>query len=106
MRARHAERETGWATRQSEKENQHAGCRFKPISLQHDSIKEFRLIEMFQQRSKQAFSDWWNLPESEEDFEEAALRACRLVIAGDPRVGKVPNSRAPKVPRKKVRVLS
>jgi hypothetical protein len=27
------------------------------------------------------------------DFEEAALRACELVVAGDPRIGKVPKSR-------------
>ena len=27
------------------------------------------------------------------DFEHAALRACQLVAAGDPRIGKVPKTR-------------
>ncbi len=33
---------------------------------------------------------WQNLPETADDFEESALRACALVRAGDPRIGKVP----------------
>ena len=33
---------------------------------------------------------WQNLPEADDDFEDAALRACALVRAGDPRIGKVP----------------
>ena len=40
---------------------------------------------------------WQVLPTDASDFEEAALRACEMVIAGDPRIGKVPKSRrAPK----------
>jgi hypothetical protein len=30
------------------------------------------------------------------DFEEAALRACELIVARDLRIGKVPKSRAKK----------
>jgi len=33
---------------------------------------------------------WQVLPADAEDFEEAALRACELILAGDPRIGKVP----------------
>jgi len=33
---------------------------------------------------------WQVLPADAQDFEEAALRACELVLAGDPRIGKVP----------------
>jgi hypothetical protein len=33
---------------------------------------------------------WQVLPAETPDFEEAALRACELVLAGDPRIGKVP----------------
>jgi len=33
---------------------------------------------------------WQVLPADAADFEEAALRACELVIAKDPRIGKVP----------------
>jgi hypothetical protein len=36
---------------------------------------------------------WQILPASAPDFEEAALRACEFIIAGDPRIGKVPASR-------------
>ena len=36
---------------------------------------------------------WQVLPADAPDFEEAALRACELVLAGDPRIGKVPGER-------------
>ncbi len=36
--------------------------------------------------------DWQVLASDTPDFEEAALRACELVLAGDPRIGKVPKS--------------
>jgi hypothetical protein len=40
---------------------------------------------------------WQILPSDAEDFEEAALRACELVLARDPRIGKIPKSRRRKV---------
>ena len=36
---------------------------------------------------------WQVLPADAPDFEEAALRACELIVAGDPRIGKVPGAR-------------
>jgi len=36
---------------------------------------------------------WQVLPADAPDFEQAALRACELVAAGDPRIGKVPKPR-------------
>ncbi|WP_438040880.1 hypothetical protein [Sorangium sp. So ce128] len=36
---------------------------------------------------------WQVLPAEAPDFEEAALRACALIEAGDPRIGKVPGER-------------
>src|SRR5882724_7991206 len=36
---------------------------------------------------------WQVLPADAPDFEEAALRACEFIIAGDNRIGKVPASR-------------
>ncbi len=33
---------------------------------------------------------WQILPADAPDFEETALRACELVMAGDPRIGKIP----------------
>lgn len=36
---------------------------------------------------------WQVLPADAPDYEAAALRACELVLAGDPRIGKVPGER-------------
>lgn len=66
----------------------------------HASLRE----ELPSLRSIAIFGDgvtgWQNLPETADDFEESALRACALVRAGDPRIGKVP---AKKRPKKKAR---
>ena len=35
-------------------------------------------------------TSWQVLPADAPDFEESALAACELVLAGDPRIGKVP----------------
>jgi hypothetical protein len=64
-------------------------------SLQQ-AFPELRPIEMFQREGRDGFSGWMNLPEDEEGFEEAVLRICTLVIGGDPRIGKVPKSKARK----------
>jgi hypothetical protein len=40
-----------------------------------------------------AVTGWQNLPVDAPDFEEAAMRACELVAAGDERIGKVPGRR-------------
>ncbi len=42
---------------------------------------------------------WQVLPSDAPDFEESALHACELIIAGDPRIGKVPKSRVKKPKR-------
>jgi hypothetical protein len=36
---------------------------------------------------------WQILPADSPDFEEAAVRACELVLAGDPRIGKTPKEK-------------
>jgi hypothetical protein len=43
---------------------------------------------------------WQVLPADAPDFEEAALRACDLILARDPRIGKVPGARAGRGPRR------
>jgi hypothetical protein len=40
-----------------------------------------------------AVTSWQVLPARSADFEESVLRACAMVCAGDPRIGKVPQSR-------------
>jgi hypothetical protein len=60
----------------------------------HESLRR----EFPNMRSVQAFgkevTEWQVLPADAPDFEEAALRACELVLARDPRIGKVPKPRA------------
>jgi len=67
----------------------------------HDSLRRdfpnMRSIEVL----GNAVTGWQVLPADAPDFEEAALRACELVIARDPRIGKVPKS--PKTPTTKPR---
>lgn len=41
-----------------------------------------------------AVTGWQVLPAASEGFEEAVLLACGLVLAGDPRIGKIPKAKA------------
>ncbi|HUB03404.1 MAG TPA: hypothetical protein VL983_11975 [Terriglobales bacterium] len=43
---------------------------------------------------------WQVLPTEAPDFESSALRACELVLAGDPRIGKVPGAKKAKLKTK------
>jgi hypothetical protein len=38
-------------------------------------------------------TNWQNLPVDSPDFEEAAMRACELILASDPRIGKTPSAK-------------
>lgn len=62
-------------------------------SEHHESLRrEFprmRSIRVFGKKPTQ----WQVLPADDPDFETAALRACRLILARDPRIGKVPKTR-------------
>lgn len=71
----------------------------------HDSLRRdfpnMRSIEVL----GNGVTGWQVLPADAPDFEEAALRACEFVIAGDLRIGKIPKSRrtpAAKPKRKKL----
>ena len=59
----------------------------------HESLKRdfpnMRSIEVFGKE----VTGWQVLPADTSDFEEAAMRACEMVIARDPRIGKVPKPR-------------
>jgi len=59
-------------------------------SLQRDfpNMRSIRVVG-------EKLTGWQVLPADAPDFEEAALRACECVVAGDPRIGKVPASRRP-----------
>jgi hypothetical protein len=51
-------------------------------------------------RSIQVFgtevTGWQVLPADAADFEEAALRACELIVRRDPRIGKIPKAKKAK----------
>ena len=67
----------------------------------HQSLRrEFPNMRSIQVFRKQV-TDWQVLPVDAPDFESAALRACELVLAGDPRIGKVPGARTSKSGPKK-----
>jgi hypothetical protein len=60
---------------------------------QHESLRrEFPNMRSIQVLGKDV-TGWQVLPADAPDFEEAALRACDLIVAGDPRIGKVPAAR-------------
>ena len=56
----------------------------------HESLRidfpNMRSIEVFGKKP----TAWQVLPADSPDFEEAALHACELVFARDPRIGKIP----------------
>jgi hypothetical protein len=62
----------------------------------HRSLRrEFPNMRSIQLLGK-PLTGWQVLPVDAPDFESAALRACELVLAGDPRIGKVPGARTSK----------
>jgi hypothetical protein len=62
----------------------------------HQSLRrEFPNMRSIQVLGKPV-TGWQVLPADAPDFESAAVRACELVLAGDPRIGKVPGARASK----------
>ncbi len=59
----------------------------------HQSLRrDFPNMRSIQVLGKKV-TGWQVLPADAPDFEEAALRACELVLAGDSRIGKVPGAR-------------
>src|SRR5215472_10303854 len=59
----------------------------------HESLRrEFPNMRSIRLLGK-AVTGWQILPIDAPDFEEAALRACELVVARDPRIGKIPGGR-------------
>jgi hypothetical protein len=61
----------------------------------HEALgREFRLMRSIQVFGKPV-SSWQVLPSDSANFEEDALRACELILAGDTRIGKVPGERRP-----------
>jgi hypothetical protein len=66
----------------------------------HESLRrEFPQMRSIGVLGKEV-TGWQVLPADEAGFEEAALRACELVLQGDARIGKLPQRRAAPKARK------
>ncbi len=62
----------------------------------HASLRlEFRNMRSIQLLGK-SVTGWQLLPSDAVDFESSVLRACELIVARDPRIGKIPKGRKPK----------
>jgi hypothetical protein len=67
----------------------------------HESLRrEFPNMRSIQVLGKKV-TGWQVLPVDAPDFEEAALRACELIVASDLRIGKVPGARRASAPKGK-----
>ena len=65
----------------------------------HESLRrEFPNMRSIQVFGK-TMTSWQVLPPDAPDFEQAALHACELIAARDPRIGKVPVPRRSRRPR-------
>lgn len=64
----------------------------------HESLRKvlssMRTISLF----GDAESGWQNLPADDDHFEEDVMKACKLILKGDPRIGKIPRPRKGKNP--------
>jgi hypothetical protein len=59
----------------------------------HDSLRrDFPNMRSIRELGKGG-TGWQVLPADALDFDEAALRACERILAGDPRIGKLPGAR-------------
>jgi hypothetical protein len=62
----------------------------------HGSLRsEFSSLRSIQLLGKK-ITGWQVIPADSKNFEADALRVCELVLAGDPRIGKVPGARRSK----------
>ena len=65
----------------------------------HDSLRrEFPSMRSIGVLGKE-ITGWQILPADADDFERAALHACDLIAAGDPRIGKIPAAKRASRPR-------
>ena len=79
--------------REKQKQREDNGLWLATTEEHHKSLRrEFPSMRSIQLFGKEV-TGWQVLPADAADFEEAAIRACELIIARDPRIGKVPESR-------------
>jgi hypothetical protein len=85
--------------REKQKQVEDNGVWLATTKEHHQSLRsEFPHMRSIQQFGKEV-TGWQVLPADAPDFESAALRACELILARDPRIGKVPKVRRPRKPK-------
>ncbi len=79
--------------REKNKQSADNGVWLATTEEHHKSLRrEFPNMRSIQLLGKEV-TGWQVLPADAPDFEQAAVRACELIVARDPRIGKVPKSR-------------
>jgi hypothetical protein len=79
--------------REKQKQVEDNGVWLATTMEHHQSLlREFPHMRSIQLLGKEV-TGWQVLPADAPDFESAALRACELILARDPRIGKVPKRR-------------
>jgi hypothetical protein len=79
--------------REKQKQVEDNGVWLATTKEHHQSLRrEFPHMRSIQLLGKEV-TGWQVLPADASDFESAALRACELILARDPRIGKVPKGR-------------
>jgi hypothetical protein len=85
--------------REKQKQIEDNGVWLATTREHHQSLRrEFPHMRSIQLLGKEV-TGWQVLPADAPDFESAALRACELILARDPRIGKVPKRRLPQKPK-------
>lgn len=89
------------ALRRKETETADNGVWVATTAEHHESLRQelpsLRSIELFGPGP----SGWQVLPERAPDFETEVLRACQLILHGDPRIGKIPKPKKAASKRKR-----
>ncbi len=82
--------------RDKQKQTEDNGVWLATTAEDHQSLRrDFPYMRSIQLLGKEV-TGWQVLPADAPDFESAALRACELIVARDPRIGKVPKRRRSK----------
>ncbi len=85
--------------REKQKQKEDNGVWLATTKEHHQSLRrEFPHMRSIQLLGKEV-TGWQVLPADAPDFESAAVRACELIRARDPRIGKVPKARRPPKPK-------
>jgi hypothetical protein len=85
--------------REKQKQKEDNGVWLATTAEHHQSLRgEFPHMRSIHLLGKEV-TGWQVLPADAPDFESAASRACELIFARDPRIGKVPKARRPSKPK-------